>query len=494
MSTPQPDPRRWLALAIMLSATLLAVLDFLIVNIALPSIRRELGASDAQIQLVVAGYGLAFAVCLITGGRLGDIYGRKRLFQIGMIGFTLMSMLCGFAQTPQQLVIFRMLQGLVASMMTPQVLATVQVMFAGRERDTATGMVGAVVGVGSFVGNVLGGWLIGANLFELGWRPIFFVNVPIGVVAVLLAQLWVPESKSPAAPKLDPVGALLSALGLFLVIFPLAEGREKGWPWWSFALLILAAIACRLFVRYEQKLEARGGSPLISTELLESSGFACGLLGILLLFGGISSFSLVLTLFLQEGLDVAPKTVGVIFAALSVSFLIASLSAVKIVQRLGTKTLLIGLWMMQLGQIALIALPLYFGNRLNPFALMPVLFFYGFGQGLSVPQIIRRTLNEVGTTHAGAAAGMLNTTQQVGFSLGVSVIGSVFFAVVESSAQSTLFRNTFFGASGPYAGGVAAAFACNFVLLLVTRILVARNFRHQDAREQAASAVAVMEA
>jgi EmrB/QacA subfamily drug resistance transporter len=471
MSTPLPDPRRWMALFVMLSATLLSVLDFLIVNIALPSIRRELHATDAHIQLTVAGYGLAFAVCLITGGRLGDIYGRKKLFQIGMTGFTLASMLCGFAQTPAQLVAFRIVQGLVAALMTPQVLATVQVMFAGHERDTATGLVGAVVGVGSFLGNVLGGWLVGANLFDLGWRPIFFVNVPIGIVAIIASHWLVRESKSPVASKLDPVGALLSGLGLFLIIFPLAEGRERGWPLWSFALMALAVLVGWIFLRYEKALEARGGSPLISSELLESSGFARGLMGILLLFSGISSFALVLTLFLQDGLGIGPQQVGIIFGALSISFLIASLGAVKIVQKMGAKALLVGLAMMQIGQLLLIALPLYFGAKLNPYALMPVLFFYGLGQGLSVPQIIRRTLNEVGNNHAGAAAGLLNTTQQVGFSLGVSIIGGVFFVFAESHALSTPLA---------HARGMAAAFACNFVLLLATRVLMARNFKRQD--------------
>jgi MFS family permease len=294
-SIPHLDPRRWLAFGVILSATLLSVIDFLIVNIALPSIRAELGASDAEMQLTVAGYGLALAVCLITGGRLGDIYGRKRMFQIGMAGFTLTSMLCGFAQTSTQLVVFRVLQGMMAAMMSPQVLATIQITFEGRERDKAMGLVGAMVGVGSFLGNVLGGFLVGANLFGMGWRPIFFVNVPIGVVALILAHFLMRESKAPVAQKLDIPGALLSGVGLFCLILPIAEGAERGWPAWTFAMLAFSVFTCWVFVRYQKTLKSRGGSPLLDMSLFEIAGYRRGLMAILLLFSGISSFAVTLT-------------------------------------------------------------------------------------------------------------------------------------------------------------------------------------------------------
>lgn len=461
-----PDPRRWLAFAVILSATLLSVLDFLIVNIALPSIRAELGATDAEMQLTVAGYGLAFAVCLITGGRLGDLYGRKRLFMYGMAGFTLASLLCGFAQTSTQLVAFRIIQGIVAAMMSPQVLASIQVMFEGRERDKAMGMVGAVVGVGSFLGNVLGGFLVGADLFGLSWRPIFFVNVPIGVVALFLAFFLVRESKAPVAKKLDVGGAIISGGALFCFIMPIAEGREQGWPWWAFAFMALSVVVGWMFVRYEKRLMARGGAPLIDLELFQVAGYRRGLISIVLLFSGISSFAFILTYFLQKGLGVAPSQVGIIFSALSISFLIASLTAVKLVERIGAKTLILGLAIMQVGQLFLIVIPLAFGDKLNPFTLMPILFLYGLGQGLSVPQIIRQTLADVNNAHAGAAAGVLNTTQQVAFSLGVSVVGSVFFAFIPQAAVPY-----------DYSKALAAAFVLNFIFVVGARLLVASNIR-----------------
>jgi EmrB/QacA subfamily drug resistance transporter len=460
------DPRRWLALAVILSATLLGVLDFLIVNLALPSIKKTIGATDAQVQLTVAVYGLAFAVCLITGGRLGDIYGRKRIFQIGMAGFTFASALCGFSHSPGQLIFFRIIQGAFAALMSPQVLATIQVTFSGSERDKATSYVGATVGVGSFLGNVLGGWLVGANLFGLEWRPIFFVNVPIGIVALILSHRLVQESKSPTAKKLDVPGALISGLALFCLIFPIAEGREQGWPSWTFAMIGAAGLITWYFVHFEKKLAQRGGSPLIDLELFETKAYGRGLLAILLLFSGLSSFSFVLAQFFQLGLKLSPQGTGTIFAALSLSFFISSVGAYKIVQRIGPKALIVGLTIMQLGQIALIVLPFFWKGNLNAYALMPILFFYGLGQGLSVPQVIRQTMNTVGSTNAGAASGVLSTAQQIAFSLGVSIVGGVFFAIADKD-----------GTPDSFAMGTSVAFAMNFLLVLIARTLVARNIK-----------------
>lgn len=460
----QQDPKRWLALGVILSATLLGVLDFLIVNLALPSIQKTIGGSDAQVQLTVAVYGLSFAVFLITGGRLGDIYGRKRIFQIGMAGFTISSALCGFSQSSAQLIFFRIIQGAFAALMSPQVLATIQVLFEGDERDKATGFVGATVGIGSFLGNVVGGWLVGANVFGLEWRPIFFVNVPIGIVAIVLAHFLLHESTAKSARKLDIPGALIAGAALFLLIFPIAEGREQGWPWWAFAMLVAAGALAYYFVGFEKRLAARGGSPLIGLELFESSGYVRGLGAILLLFSGLSSFSFVVAQFLQRGLSVSAQQTGTIFAALSLSFFFASLGAVKLVRIIGQKTLIWGIAIMQVGQVILIALCLIFKGNLNPYWLIPVLFFYGIGQGLSVPQVIRQTLNNVGNQNAGAASGLLSTAQQIAFSLGVSVVGGIFFAFADRDKSPDSF-----------AIGTAAAFALNFCFVFAARILVARN-------------------
>ena len=466
-NSPAP-PNRWLAFAVILSATLLGVLDFLIVNLALPAIKQSTGASDAQVQLTVAVYGLSFAVCLITGGRLGDLFGRKKIFQIGMAGFTFASVLCGFSQSGEQLIAFRIVQGAFAALMSPQVLATIQVMFVGRERDLATSYVGIAVGIGSLLGNVLGGYLVSANLFGLGWRPIFFVNVPIGITALVLSSILLRESKSERAQKLDIAGALLSGLALFLLIFPISEGRERGFPPWTWAMVAGAGVVAWFWHWYEKQLAKAGGSPLVPMELFESKGYGRGITSILLLFSGMSSTSFVVGQFLQRGLGLDTKHAGIIFGALSLSFLLASIGSTKIVARIGTKTLLIGLTILQLGQALLIGAALYWRGSLNPYAMMPILFVFGLGQGLCVPQIIRQTMNTVGTQNAGAASGVLSTAQQVAFSLGVSVVGGVFYALGDPKGR---------GNADSWALGTAAAFGLNFGLVLIARFLIERNMK-----------------
>jgi MFS family permease len=461
-------PNRWLAFAVILSATLLGVLDFLIVNLALPAIKESTHASDAQVQLTVAVYGLSFAVCLITGGRLGDLYGRKKIFQIGMAGFTFASVLCGFSQSGGQLIAFRIVQGAFAALMSPQVLATIQVMFVGRERDLATSYVGITVGIGSLLGNVLGGYLVSANLFGLGWRPIFFVNVPIGVVALILSAILLRESKSERVLKLDVLGALLSGLALFLLIFPISEGRESGFPIWAWAMIGASVWVAWVWIRFEAALEKEGGSPLVPMELFESHGYGRGIGAILLLFSGLSSTSFVVGQFLQRGLGLDTKHAGIIFGALSLSFLLSSMSSAKIVARVGAKTLLIGLSVLQIGQALMIGVTLHWRGDLNPYALAPVLFVFGLGQGLCVPQIIRQTMNTVGTQNAGAASGVLSTAQQVAFSLGVSVVGGVFFAIGDPKAH---------GNADSWALGTGAAFGLNFVLVMAARVLISRNMK-----------------
>ena len=465
----QLDPRRWLALVVVLCATLLGVLDFLIVNIAMVSIKNDLGATDAQVQLTVAGYGLAFAVCLITCGRLGDIYGRKRMFLIGMTGFTLASALCGAAHSPTQLIVFRVLQGLLASAMSPQVLSIIQVSFPPEEKSLAFAIMGAVTSVGSFIGNVFGGWLVGANLFGMGWRPIFFVNVPIGLCAIVAAWFLVRESKAPQAKSLDWGGVVLSGIGLFLLIFPLAEGREMGWPAWAFACLAASVAMMFAFFAHEKRLKQRGGAPLVDVDLFGDRAFSSGLSAILSLFSGMGSFALTLTIFLQSGFGVSPQHTGLIFAPLPVGFLIASLLTVKIAQRIGPKMLMWGLALTLTSQAILIAWIWSRGGGLNPYSLMPIMFLYGLGQGATVPRLIGTVLTNVVAANAGAASGVLTTTQQVAFALGVSVLGSIFFSNLGARGDDA--------SAATYAGAFVTVLCCNFLLLSLTMFLLSRLTR-----------------
>src|SRR5579884_4106168 len=277
---PRPAPsavaagRRWLTLAVVVTAAFLGTLDFFILNVALPSIGDDLHASPSHFQLVIAGYGLAYAVCLITGGRLGDILGRKRVFMAGVAGFTVASALCGCAPSADALVLARMLQGVAAALMFPQVLSIIQVTFPAEQRGTAFGVYGVVQGAASFSGIVLGGLLVQADVFGLGWRPIFLVNLPLGVLTLLGGWLLIPESRSPTARRLDLGGVALASVALFLLVFPLVEGREAGWPWWAFACLAAAGPALLVFVAFERRVLRRGGSPLVELTLFRDRSFA----------------------------------------------------------------------------------------------------------------------------------------------------------------------------------------------------------------------------
>src|SRR5262245_53475681 len=243
------DPRRWLTLVILLLAAFMNLLDVSIVNIAVPSIQRDLGASYADVQWALAGFTLAYALVLITGGRLGDIFGRKRLFLIGVAGFTVMSALCGAAQSPGQLIAFRVVQGAMGGIMIPQVLAVIQVTFPPAERIKALAGFGVTAGLGTVSGPLLGGLLIQSNLFGWDWRPIFLINVPVGIFALAASAVLVRESRAPSPPKLDPVGVVLITVAL-LLLYPLVQGRQLGWPAWSFVSMAASAPAFAAFVGY----------------------------------------------------------------------------------------------------------------------------------------------------------------------------------------------------------------------------------------------------
>ena len=233
-ASDQPDPRRWLTLVILLLAAFMNLLDVSIVNIAIPSIQRGLHASYADVQWALAGYTLAYALVLITGGRLGDTFGRKRLFLIGVAGFTIMSALCGAATGPGMLIGCRVAQGAMGAIMVPQVLAVIQVIFPPHERIKALAGFGVTAGLGTISGPLIGGLLIQHDLLGLGWRSIFLINVPVGLITLVASSVLVRESRSANPPKLDPVGVALIRAALLLLLYPLVQGRQFGWPAWTF--------------------------------------------------------------------------------------------------------------------------------------------------------------------------------------------------------------------------------------------------------------------
>ncbi len=474
-----PGLRRWLTLAVVLTAAFLGTLDFFIINLALPSMQADLHASFAQVQLVIAGYGLAYAVCLITGGRLGDIFGRKRVFLIGVAGFTLASVLCGLAPSPELLIAARIFQGLSGSLMFPQVLSIIQITFPPHERVRAFAAYGVVSGAASFSGIVLGGLLVQANVFGLGWRPIFLVNLPIGLLTLLAGWRFAPESRSPKARRLDLGGVGIVSVALMLLVFPLVEGPDAGWPWWTFVCLAAALPVLAGFVLFERRVLARGGSPLVELGLFRNRPFTFGVVTSLAFCCGLSAFFLTVTLFLQCGLGAAPMVASMAFAPFAIGYLIASASSVRLGRRLGNGIIQFGAVLMTAGLLGIIVLANVCGHALSVLELMPVLLLYGVGQGWAFPPLIAATLYAVPAADAGSASGLLATFQQVAFSMGVAIIGGVFAAALGPAGQP-----------GAYPAALGAALLCNVILLGLTFVLVFRLPRRTAADNHAAEIIA----
>jgi EmrB/QacA subfamily drug resistance transporter len=430
------DPHRWLTLVVLLLAAFMNLLDISIVNIAIPSIQRSLHASYADVQWALAGYTLAYALVLITGGRLGDTFGRKRLFLIGVIGFTLMSALCGAAQTPGMLIASRVAQGAFGAIMIPQVLSVIQVIFPAAERIKALAAFGVTAGLGTVSGPLLGGLLTQHNLFGLGWRPIFLINVPVGIIAVVASAILVRESRAPRPPRLDPVGVGLISAALLLLLYPLVQGRELGWPTWTFVSMAAAAPTLAVFIAWERAKDRRDGSPLVQLDLFRHRAFAVGIAIAITFFLGVTSFALILTLFLQIGLGFGPLHAGVTFLPFSVGVLLASGAAARLAPRFGRGVTMAGALVMAGGMTGLIATVHHYGGAVTTWELVPALVVAGLGMGTVLAPLADILLARVKPQDAGSASGLFNTALQVGASIGVAVIGVIFFGLLGSQSSS----------------------------------------------------------
>jgi EmrB/QacA subfamily drug resistance transporter len=428
------DPRRWLTLVILLLAAFMNLLDVSIVNIAIPSIQRNLHASYADVQWALAGYTLAYALVLITGGRLGDTFGRKRLFLIGVIGFTIMSALCGAAQSPGMLIAARVVQGAMGAIMVPQVLAVIQVIFPPKERIKALAGFGVTAGLGTVSGPLLGGLLIQHNLFGLDWRPIFLINVPVGIIAVVASAVLVRESRAPQPPRLDPVGVGLISAALLLLLYPLVEGRQLGWPAWTFVSMAAAAPVLAAFAGYERVKARRDGSPLVPPSLFRERGFSVGMAIAVAFFLGIASFALVLTLFLQLGLGFTPLHAGLTFLPFSLGVLVSSGAAARLAPRFGRGVTMAGALVIAAGVVSLIAIVNHYGAAVTSWELTPGLAAAGFGLGAVIAPLADIVLDRVPRQHAGSASGVFNTGLQLGNSIGIAVIGVIFFGLLGTQA------------------------------------------------------------
>ena len=430
----RPDPRRWLTLVVLLLAAFMNLLDISIVNIAIPSIQRNLHASYADVQWALAGYTLAYALVLITGGRLGDTFGRRRLFLIGVTGFTVMSALCGAAQTPGMLIASRVVQGAFGAIMIPQVLAVIQVIFPGAERIKALAAFGVTAGLGTVSGPLLGGLLTQHNLFGLDWRPIFLINVPVGIAAVAASAVLVRESRAPRPPRLDPGGVALISAALLLLLFPLVQGRQLGWPVWTFVAMAGSVPVFAAFVAYERRKDRRDGSPLVQLQLFRTRAFAVGITIAVTFFLGVTSFALILTLFLQTGLGFGPLHAGLTFLPFSGGVLVASGAAARLAPRFGRGVTMTGALVMAGGMAGLIATVQHYGGAVTTTEMTPALIVAGLGMGTVLAPLADILLSGVRVQDAGSASGLFNTSLQLGASIGVAVIGVLFFGFLGSQS------------------------------------------------------------
>jgi EmrB/QacA subfamily drug resistance transporter len=416
----------------------MGTLDGFIVNVAVPSIERQLHASFAEVQLVVAGYILAYAMLLVAGGRLGDLYGRKRLFLLGVGGFTLCSAFCGLVPNALLLIIFRIAQGAAAALMTPQVISFIQVNFDPDERPLAFGSYGAVGGLASILGQVFGGFLLAANLFDLGWRSIFLVNVPIGIVTLLAAFPLIRESRQPQAHGLDYGGVALLTLSLFLLIFPLVLGGSAGWPLWALICLLLAVPCTVIFIAYEHRITKLGKTPLVSLTLFQQRRFPAGILTTLLAVALFSAVSFLLAFYLQTILLLTPLQAGLVFLAASISFILASSFSSVITRLLGKRSLLVAVLLVTLSYILILLSAQVLVPSWGIPPLVVALFVTGLGMGLLSAPLMHKTLEEVTQSDIGAASGVYTTASQMAGALGITLIGLLFSAFSTSSGKPLL--------------------------------------------------------
>ncbi|WP_395295373.1 MFS transporter [Kitasatospora hibisci] len=413
-------------LPVVLTATFMTSLDVFVVNVAVPSLQTGLGAGPAAVQWVIAGFGLALAVGLITAGRLGDRYGRRRVFGLGLALFTLASAGCGLAPTAAALVGARVAQGLAAALMGPQVLAILRTAFSGAAQAKAFAMYGLTMGVGAVFGQLIGGLLIRADLFGLDWRSCFLINLPVGLAALALVRRCLPESRAPHRPGLDPVGVLLVTAALTGLVLPLIQGRELGWPLWTWLCAAGSAALLAVFAVHQHRSRATG-SPLVDTRLFRSRAFTAGLLAQLAFWLGQASFFLVLALYLQPGRGLDALGAGLVFTAIGVGYLLTSTTAHRVAARLGRRTIALGGLLMAAG-LGLLCLAAYAGGTTGSvWWLAPGLFVDGLGMGLVIAPVTAVVLAAVEPALAGSAAGVVATVQQVGGALGIALIGILYY-------------------------------------------------------------------
>ncbi|MFD3400493.1 MFS transporter [Kribbella sp. NPDC058693] len=421
------------ALTTLIFGAFLPMLSFFVINVALPAIGSDLRASSGELQLVVGSYGIAVATLLVVGGRLGDTFGRKRLFLIGLIGFTIMSLICAIAPSIGVLLVARVAQGAAGAAVTPQVLATITSLLTGEHRARAMAMYGVAGGAAAALGQILGGVLVEANVSGLGWRAVFLVNVPVGVLGVIAASRLIPETKAGKAQRVDLVGAALLALTLVLLLLPLTEGRPLGWPLWTWLCLAATIPAVAALGVHQHRSERASRSPLIPPTVLRLRAMRIGLLLAVAFFTTFGGFMFVFALATQGEAHMSPLEGGLSLLPMAVGFLITSIYGPRLQVRYGAGLIVRG-WIIQgIGYAVLAVAALTLWPDVNPLKLALPMLIAGFGSGLVMVPLMGVVLGQVPAAQAGLGSGILLTSQQTCLALGAATVGTAYLSLAGSS-------------------------------------------------------------
>jgi EmrB/QacA subfamily drug resistance transporter len=418
---------------VLLAGAFMPIMDFFITNVALPSIDASLHASTPELELVIAGYGVAYAALLVLGGRLGDRYGRRRVFLAALVGFTLASLACGLAPSAGFLIGARVVQGATAALLIPQVLATFHHTLEGERKARALALYGATSGIAAVVGQIVGGLLVSADIAGSSWRPIFLVNVPVGIFVLLVASRIVPATRSPHPVGIDLPGTVLFAVTLVALLAPLTEGHALGWPWWTWLLLGLAVIGGVVTYQVEKRAEARGQVPLLPPSLLKLRSMSRGLVMVLIFSMGFGAFMFVFALTVQDGLHNDALRGGLSIVPMAALFLAGSLLAPRLITRFGRAALSGGAIVQLAGLIWLVILVVTNWPQISLLSMAVPLALVGAGQSMLFAGLFRSVLADVPLHLGGIGSGALITLQQSGLALGVATLGTLYLALASHS-------------------------------------------------------------
>ena len=459
-----PPRRAWTGFAVVLAAMIMNLLDSTIVNVAAPSIQRDLGMSSAALEWIAAAYTLAIAVGLMTGGRLGDKFGRKRMLMIGLTGFVVASAACAVAWSPGSLIAARVAQGLSAAMLTPQAFGLIRDLFPPAQMNKAFAALGPVIGLSTVAGPIVAGLLLKANLFGSDWRSLFLINLPLGAFALIVGGRVLPARPADRRQiQLDGIGTVLLAAASFLLVFPIVDGRTLGWPAWIFGVLAAAVPLLGLFVAQQRYRVRSGRTPLVEFSVLRKWSYLSGVVFVLVFFASIVGFSLTMGLFLQIGLGYTPIHASLLLAAMATGAFIGSGVGAWAATAVGRPILHIGLTIMAAGTLVLYLSLHAVRATVGTFTLIPGLLVFGIGMGMIFVPLFSIIMGEIADREVGSASGLLESSQQLGASLGVAILATLFFSTLSAGG----------GAQHPAMAVPGSLLAAERTLLITLAMIIA---------------------